>query len=142
MFGWLKSNRVRPTASAIHDLCQTARRAYQTLGPTGASGFFKMHPFVIDHREPSNSHEGHTFRLGGEFRDFQFIVYDGKDMVQVSGGADFTGIMITTTPSGRYIVFVTRPLGVPLGRHARTLASVFVREFGAQDTSDLVPRGV
>jgi hypothetical protein len=140
VFGLFVSNKLRPTAIAIHQLCHAAQYAHETLGPKAAVGFFSNHEFKTFHRKPATPYDHHEFRLGRGLDDFRFLVSDKENMIQVFGGGDaFAGFGLTTLKQrGKYHVYVVTPLSIPVGRYAKTLARVFVRDYGARDTSELM----
>lgn len=141
MFGLFATNKVRPTAIAIHQLCHMALAARESFG--GGLRCFSLHPFLIDHREPKGPYDGHEFRLGQGLDDFRFLVFDKDDFsVQVFGGGDnFAGFgLATLKEKGRYHVYISPPISYPVGQYAKPLLRVFVRDYGARDTSELMAK--
>jgi hypothetical protein len=143
MFGWVFGGRdVTKVAAIIHRMCHMGRHANATFGPMGAQGVFKRHPYLVEHLPWSGKGNPHEFRFQGELEPFRFLAYDDEDIIQVFGGGEYAGLTITTTQRGSYIVSITKPLSCDIGRKAKALARVFMRVYGALDTSEFVKRGV
>jgi hypothetical protein len=139
MFGLFGSGKLRPTAIALHQLCHAAQYSHETFGPGAAAGFFSKHELKTFHREPTGPYDDHEFRIGHGLDDFRFLVSDKESRVQVFGGGDgFAGFGLTIKERGKYHVYVVPPLSVPVGRHAKGLAKVFIRDYGARDTSEFM----
>jgi hypothetical protein len=106
-----------------------------------AVGYFARNPAVIFQGEPSRPHGECEFRFGDGLADFRFQVTEEEHIahINVFGGSDtFSGFGLTTKERGRYRVYVVPPFKVPLGRYAKTLAQIFVRDYGAIDTSEFM----
>jgi hypothetical protein len=143
MFSWLFGNRdVRQTAAIVHQMCHMGRQANFTFGTIGAQGVFKRHPFLTTHVEPNRNGEPHQFRFRDELEPFEFLVYENKDVIQLLGYGDYSGLTVTTTERSGYIVFVTQPLSRAVGSKAKAFATELVRSYGAVDTSEYSSRGV
>lgn len=132
---FFSKRRARHVASIIHELCHAGRHANMVFGPDGAVGFFSKHPFLKNHRTPGLQDDPHGFCLARELSPFEFLVYDTEDLIQVIGSGDYAGTLVTTTKSGGYLVSLSQPLTQPIGRDSRAFVNVFVRDFGALDTS-------
>jgi hypothetical protein len=129
MFALFAARRVRRAASAIDQLCMGSRLASYFAGGKGTRSYFSYHPGLIS-RATYPCKNGHQFRFGDDLGDFEFVVYQNEDVLQVFGERDFSGFGIVMEGRGRYEVFVTEP-AEGIGCYARPLAHHFVRSYGA-----------
>jgi len=137
MFGSMFGNRdVKETAAIIVEICHMGRQANTTIGPNGALGVFKRHPFLKEHLPPVSFVDPHRFYFRDQLEPFEFWVREDEDMITVFGNDYYAGVLIVTpTKQGGYQVSVSPPLRQKVGRKAKALANVLVDEYGAMDTS-------
>lgn len=134
------SDQPKLMAFSIHQLCHVVRHANATFG--GGVRIFQQEPYLVSETKPTNPanpEDPYIFLMGGPYEGFRFLFFHEADSIHLIAGGDYTGFGLTTgKANGRYRVYTKQPSGVPMGRYAKPLLKVFISEYGARDTSDLM----